>query len=112
MTTIDSERQLPLFNAVYGQFILTFGRGERWEDWEQDGCFENREACFLQYCPSVAILGCGRPIVGGESMTSRKTQVRDIDLARPEWAAVKELDETADWLIDLPLATVKCYAGR
>ena len=45
-------------------------------------------------------------------MTSRKAQTRDVDLARPEWAAVKELDDTADWLVDLPLATVKRYAGN
>lgn len=43
-TTIDSPMQIPLFQAIYGEYILSFGRGERWEDWEQDGCFENREA--------------------------------------------------------------------
>jgi hypothetical protein len=43
-TTIDSPLQIPLFQAIYGQYILSFGRGERWEDWQQDGCFENREA--------------------------------------------------------------------
>lgn len=43
-TTIDSPIQIPLFQAIYGEYILSFGRGERWEDWEQDGCFENREA--------------------------------------------------------------------
>jgi len=49
MCTIDSDILIPLFNAVYGEYILTFGREERWEDWEQDGCFENRESeafCF------------------------------------------------------------------
>ena len=45
-------------------------------------------------------------------MTSPSAHTHDLDLAGPEWAAVKELDETAEWLVDLPLATVKRYAGR
>lgn len=66
MCTIDSPRLIPLFQAIYGEYIVTFGRGERWEDWEQDGCFENREAEAFTFGQQLGHQ-VGRKATGGSS---------------------------------------------
>lgn len=66
MCTIDSPRLIPLFQAIYGEYILTYGRGERWEDWEQDGCFENREAEAFSFGQQLG-QQVGRRVAGGGS---------------------------------------------